>query len=241
MSVISINGLPGKGKNVYATYLAKSHFNKTNSFFKRFIRKLLKKPVWINNIYSSYPILLNKRKKIYSRVVTIYDLSINNKFLNDSLIIIDEVQAFYDSDDYKEFPRYISIFNQFHRHLGIKDIYYISQHPGRIVKKLRNVTCEYNKIRTFIVIPIIKLGFLYISKYYEEEDYGKWHHPKKEVKNYDVKNFFVIFLVSKVFKSYNSKYLKVLSENVPYLDHGCFKELSLSFNDIHTIFKSKYF
>ena len=35
-------------------------------------------------------------------------------------------KLFYDSEEHKEFPKEIAIFNQFHRHFDIDDIYYIS-------------------------------------------------------------------------------------------------------------------
>ena len=57
-----ISGLPGMGKNVYATYLAKKHFNKENNLLKRFIRRVKHKELYINNVYSTYPIILNKKK-----------------------------------------------------------------------------------------------------------------------------------------------------------------------------------
>lgn len=231
-----ISGLPGKGKNVYATYLAKKHFRRENNIFIRFSRRLKHQSLYINNVYSSYPILLNKRKKIYSNVVSLYDLSGDYRFKDNALIIIDEVQSFYDSDEYKFFPKEIAVFNQFHRHFGIKDIYYISQHPSRIVKKLRNVSCQFTKIRKFLVIPILNIGIMYITNYYEFEDYGRWHHPPKELKTYDVDNHFVFFRIKPIFKSYYSKYLSVLNKNKPLYDKGTFKSTSLSKKEIKDVF-----
>lgn len=235
--IVSINGLPGMGKNVYATYLAKKHFKKENNIIKRFVRRIKHNEIYSNNIYSTFPIILNKRKKIYSNLVTLDDLNNNYRFKENASIFIDEVQSFYDSDEYKDFPREIAVFNQFHRHFGIKDIYYISQHPSRIVKKLRNVTCKYVKIRKFIVIPIINLGIMYITNYYEFEDYGKWHHPKKEQKTYDVDNHFRFFFVKPIFKSYNSTYLKVLNEDKPLLNKGTFNSTHLTKKQLNYIFK----
>jgi hypothetical protein len=231
-----ISGLPGKGKNVYATYLAKKHFRHENSIFKRFKRHLMHEDTYINNVYTSYPILLDKKRLIFSNLVTLYDLNGKYRFKKNSLIIIDEVQSFYDSDEYKDFPKNIAIFNQFHRHFDIKDIYYISQHPSRIVKKLRNVSCQFVKIRKFVVIPLINLGVMYYSNYYEFEDYGKWHHPAKELKNYDVDNHFVIFRVKPIFKSYFSKYLSVLNKDKPLYNKGQFKSTSLTKKEINSIF-----
>ena len=63
-----ISGLPGMGKNVYATYLAKKHFNKENNLLKRFVRKIKHKELYVNNVYSTYPIILNKKNKIHYEV-----------------------------------------------------------------------------------------------------------------------------------------------------------------------------
>lgn len=234
--ISSINGLPGMGKNVLATYIAKKHYKRENKPIKRLIRRLKHEDTYVNNVYSSFPIILNKRKKIYSNMATLDDLDNSHQFLKNAVIFIDEVQSFYDSDEYKDFPKKIAIFNQFHRHFGIKDIYYISQHPSRIVKKLRNVTCKYTKIRKFIIIPIINLGIMYLSNYYEFEDYGKWHHPSKEQKVYDVDNHFKFFFVKPVFKSYNSTYLKVLNEDKPLLNRGTFASTQLTDKEVRQIF-----
>lgn len=231
-----ISGLPGVGKNVLATYLAKKHFKRENTSLKRFIRYLKHEPIYINNVYTSYPIILSKRKKIYSNLVTLNDLNNKYRFQYNAVIIMDEVQSFYDSDEYKKFPKEIAVFNQFHRHFGIKDIYYISQHPSRIVKKLRNVACKFTKIRKFYIIPIINLGIMYITNYYEFDDYGKWHHPPKETKTYDVDNQLKFFFIKPTFRSYNSKYLSVLNEDKPLYNKGTFKSTKLSKEEIYTIF-----
>ena len=231
-----ISGLPGKGKNVYATYLALKHYDKTNSLLKRCIRIIKHQDFIINNVYSTYPILLDKKKMIYSRLVTLDDMKNQYSFLKDSLIIVDEVQSFYDSDEFKDFPKEIAVFNLFHRHFGIKDIYYISQHPSRIVKKLRNVSSCFIKIRSFLKIPFLKIGIMYYTNYYEFEDYGKWHHPTKEMKTYDVDNHFVIFGLRRIYKSYNSIYLKVLNENKPLIDKGSFINTKLTEEQIYSIF-----
>ena len=174
--VITINGIPGSGKNVLATYLAKAHFKKYNSIIRKIIRKILHEELILNNVYTTYPILLKKYSKrakkkgkqdIYSNRTTLYDLVPYNRFKEGALIIVDETQAFYDSEDYKEFPKEISTFNQFHRHFDIDNIIYITQHPSRLMKKLRILCCEYDKIKKFIVIPFINLAFLHIVKYFE--------------------------------------------------------------------------
>lgn len=234
--IASIHGLPGVGKNVYATYLALRHYNKTNSFLNRSIRKIHHLPSRINNVYSSYPILLDKKRNVYSHRVSPDDLRNQYSFIPDSLIIIDEIQSFYDSDEFKDFPKEIAVFNQFHRHFGISDIYYISQHPSRVVKKLRNVTSQFIKIRFFFKFPIVPLGLMYYTNYYEFDDYGKWHHPAREMKTYDCDNHFVLFNVKKVFKAYNSIYLHTLNDNKPLKYKEKFTHLDLSTDEVESIF-----
>lgn len=237
-----IGGIPGSGKNVISTKIALKHYKKTNSLLRRLIRKLFHKEVWINNVYSTYPILIKKSKRkgdLYSNRVTIYDLIPDNRFKEHALIIVDEAQAFYDSEDHKEFPKEIAIFNQFHRHFDVDDIIYISQHPSRLMKKLRILACEFDKVKTFIVIPFIKIGFMHIVRYFEFDDYGKYNHPKKEVKNYDVKNSYSLFYAGKIFKSYDSKYLRVLNNDKPLYDRGTFNSLSLTEKEIKYIYRGK--
>lgn len=237
--ITCVNGIPGSGKNVLVTKICLHHYKRTNNSIRRLIRKIKKEPIWINNIYSTYPILLKKTKKekVYSNIVTIYDLVPNNRFLNHAVIVIDETQAFYDSEDHKEFPKEIAIFNQFHRHFGIDDIYYVSQHPSRIMKKLRILACEFDKIKRFICIPFIHLAFMHIVRYFEFDDYGKYNHPKKEAKTYDVKNKYMLFFAGKVFKAYDSKYLKVLNIDKPLYNRGMFRKLDLSEKEIKYIYR----
>ena len=237
--ITCVNGIPGSGKNVLVTKICLHHYKKTNNTIRRLIRKIKKEPIWINNVYSTYPILLKKTKKekVYSNIVTIYDLVPNNRFLNHAVIVIDETQAFYDSEDHKEFPKEIAIFNQFHRHFGIDDIYYVSQHPSRIMKKLRILACEFDKIKRFICIPFIHLAFMHIVRYFEFDDYGKYNHPKKEAKTYDVKNKYMLFFAGKVFKAYDSKYLKVLNIDKPLYNRGMFRKLDLSEKEIKYIYR----
>lgn len=237
--ITCVNGIPGSGKNVLVTKICLHHYIKTNNPIRRLIRKIKKEPIWINNVYSTYPILLKKTKKekVYSNIVTIYDLVPSNRFLNHAVIVIDETQAFYDSEDHKEFPKEIAIFNQFHRHFGIDDIYYVSQHPSRIMKKLRILACEFDKIKRFICIPFIHLAFMHIVRYFEFDDYGKYNHPKKEAKTYDVKNKYMLFFAGKVFKAYDSKYLKVLNIDKPLYNRGMFRKLDLSEKEIKYIYR----
>lgn len=234
--ITCISGLPGKGKNVYATYLAKKHYRSQNHLLKKMIRRIKHQDTLVNNVYTSYPILLDKKRKIYSNIVSMYDLNNKYRFQENALIIIDEVQSFFDSDEYKVFPKSIAIFNQFHRHFGIKDIYYITQHPSRLIKKVRDLCCRFVKIRKFIVLPFVHIAIMYFTNYYEFDDYGRWHHPSKEMKTYDVDNHFKIFRVKPIFKSYFSKYLSVLNKDKPLYDKGSFINTYMSSEDITAIF-----
>lgn len=239
-----ISGIPGVGKNVYATYLAKKHFKQENNFIRRFIRGIKKEDKYINNIYTTYPVLLKSSKRtgdIYSNVVSLFDLDGKHSFKKNAIIIIDEVQAFIDSDEYKDFPKSIATFNQFHRHFDISSIYYISQHPSRVAKKLRNVTFSFLKIRRLFVFPIIKLAFVYLSTYYEFDDFGKWHHPSKEMRTYDVKNKILWFNAGKVFNSYHSKYLNVLNKDKPLLNKGTFSYIDLTKDELNSIYGNVLF
>lgn len=243
--IISIDGIPGSGKNVLATYLARKKYKKNNNLLRKIIRKINHEPVIQNNIYSTYPILLKKYPKrlkkedIYSNIVTLFDLIPAHRFIKHAVIFCDEAQSFYDSEEHKEFPKDIALFNQFHRHFDVDDIYYITQHPSRLMKKLRILCCEFDKIKTFINIPLINIGFMHIVSYFEFDDYGKYHHPKKEAKTYDVKNKYLIFLTRKVFKSYDSKYLKVLNQDKPLYNLGTFKDLNLTQSQIKFIYRDK--
>lgn len=241
--VRTINGIPGSGKNVIATHLAIKHYNKTNSLIRRMIRRIIHRSTWVNNIYTTYPILLRKgtkkRKPVYSMRVSLFDLVPQNRFLPHALIIIDETQVVFDSEEFKVFPKDIATFNQFHRHFGIDDIIYITQHPSRLLKKLRVLCSEYDRVKTFILLPIIKLAIINVVQYYEFEDYGKYNHPKKEAKTYDVKNQLHIFLARRVFKSYDSTYMRVLNENSPIFDIGEFQSGVLSDDEIKYIFKDR--
>ena len=80
---------------------------------------------------------------------------------------------------------------------------------------------------------------MHIIRYFEFEDYGKYHHPKKEAKTYDVKNKLRIFRTKKVFKAYDSKYLKVLNVDKPLYDMGTFYDLNLTEEQIKYIYRDK--
>ena len=57
--VITINGIPGSGKNVLATYLAKTHFKKYNSILRKIIRKILHEELILNNVFLMFKFCSN--------------------------------------------------------------------------------------------------------------------------------------------------------------------------------------
>ena len=59
--VIALSGIPGSGKNVRATYLAKKHFRKQNNIVRKIIRKV--KHVEINLLQEENNYLKKENKK----------------------------------------------------------------------------------------------------------------------------------------------------------------------------------
>lgn len=228
MSVVIVNGVPGKGKTLNLTREAIRQYNHDNSFLNRFFRKIQGKPTRKNLIYSSYPILLDKKRKIYSHKVSIYDLTIDNKFPENSSIFIMEIQLCYDSTEYSMFPDIIAAFLQAHRHGGIRDIFFDSQSMSRIIKKMRIIACErWNILWTFHLnkfIPFIPLGITCYKICYDTE----------EERTTDLKDELRIrfFNTSKVSKAYDTRCLSALWENATNFDKGCYNSLKMSYQDI---------
>lgn len=230
MAIKIFSGLPGKGKTASATHHAIKHYKRTNNFIKKF----LKKPI-INNVYSNYPILLDHKKGIYSNLLIINDMKLRYQFPKDSILILDEVQRYYDSREFKTFPKELGTFMQHHRHGDIKDILLITQHPRRIDNKFRDLAEVLVKYRVFIPIPLLPWIFVYYTNYYEFDDYGKYHHVKKEMQNYDYDNHFKI-ISKKCLKSYNSKYFNVIFNSLPPIESQPFHSKDLSNEHINTMF-----
>ena len=228
MSVIGLHGIPGSGKTLGAVGgIALKTYKKDNRLIKRLIRRFLRVPIRINTVYSNFPILLDKKRKIYSNIVSIDDLNNHYSFYPNATIILDEIQAYYDSSkDFKQFPRNIATFFQFHRHFGIKNIYLISQSPSRVVKYLREICGEYQRIKKYIKIPILHIGFIYYRKCHELEHYFMAFTRSKEQKRmYDIKSGFYIFNYKKVYSAYKSRYLEIFNRDKPLLYKSTYKTL----------------
>lgn len=227
MSVVYIGGVPGSGKTLFATYLMKKKFNKENRF------KIFRKKYYLN-VFSNYPI--NLYKKVFSYSITLDDFKRFNKHIPDCNIVFDEFQSYFDSLDYKNFPKTISKNFQFHRHFGINDIYLLSQHPSRIVKQARILINEFYQIVKFWKIPIIGIAIMRYNIYYNFEDYGRSVNVKKDEVQYDFKKKIRFFRYKKVFKSYDTKYLRALVDDKPYLDNGVYSSTKMTLESIKSNF-----
>ncbi|MBQ7136781.1 MAG: hypothetical protein IJO43_02235 [Bacilli bacterium] len=228
MSVIGLHGIPGCGKTLVSVGgIAKKIYKKDNRLIKRIIRKCMGVPTRVNTIYSNFPILLDKRRKIYSNIITVDDCDNRYSLIPGSTVIIDEIQSYYDSSiSVRDFPKQIATFYQFHRHFDIKDMYLISQHPRRIITYMRDVISEYRRIKKYIKIPIIHLGIIWARVVYEFDDYKFAFTRSKEVKRqYDIKTKFYFFNYKKAYKSYKTKYMSAFNKDKPLLYRGTYTSL----------------
>ena len=203
------------------------------SFFTKFL---------ISPIYSNFPILLSKKYNIYSNSCSVFDLDNRYSFIYHSTIIIDEIQLFIDSDEYADVKQKVRIakigkFLQSHRHFGIKDIIFVSQHPSRVFKKARNITESYLEHKGKIVIPLFPIGLMYGTYYYTFESYGMPIPKDRESKNrlsFKYKPFFKFFNLNKCYNSYDSCYLYYANCNKP-LKEGSYKNLRLDITDLDNL------
>lgn len=232
MSVVIVNGTPGKGKTLNLTREALKKYKRDNSKINRKIRKLKGEQEYVNLIYSDYPILLDKKRKIYSHKCSIYDLNIDNLFPVGSSFYMMEIQLCYDSTEYDVFPDIIAAFLQAHRHAGIEDIFFDSQSMSRIIKKMRIIACErWQILWTFCLsnfIPFLPLGITKYKICYDTEE--------EKTSDLDSETHISFFNTFKVAHSYDTKCLSALWENATYFDKDCYTSLKMSYNDIKDIY-----
>ncbi len=226
MSVIAICGLPGSGKTLFATYLGLKKYRRDN-FLKRH------KEV---NLYSNFPIMLDKRKKIFSNRVGLYDFDKYQKWDYHSSVILDEIQLYFDSLDFKNFPRKVRNNFQLHRHFGIDDIYIISQHPSRIVKQLRVLACEFYDIVQFFRFPFLPFAFVRYNIYYNDEDFGKSVKVKPQDVPYKFKKKIKFFNYKRVYKAYDTCYMYSLVKDKPFILKTAYNEKQMDLNEIYNAF-----
>lgn len=262
MALKCLCGIPGSGKTLEATRLALKHYKKENSVIKRTfyhigsifnIKKCKTEYEYykqfpygkINNIYSNYPILLDKKRSIYSNKIDLWKLDNNYSFYPNSILIIDEVQLYVDSDEYKDKTqnmriRKIAKFLQAHRHFGISDIYFISQHPSRIFKKARNICESYLKMRKLIRILGTPWAISRAIGYYEFDFYGRFIPRAREERKklpFDYFKQIRIFNCNKVFNAYDSRYLSLYNYDKKL--YSCSHNSSkMSLGDLELLFDS---
>ena len=229
MALTALVGLPRSGKTETLTDMALKHYSRTNSLLRKCIRKYMHKPIIINNVYTNYPILLDKKNNIYSNIVHIDDLKNQYSFLPHSFIGFDEPQLDYESLDFKMFPRAIGMFMQAHGHFLIDDIVFATQHPNRLVMYEKNIMTEYKRIHNIFKIPFTPYKLLIIRSCYELCDYDYICTRDKEVRRmHDIKIHFKLTNSKKVHSRYKSRYLSVLNSDKPLINKGTYTNLDLT-------------
>lgn len=199
----------------------------------------------INNIYSSFPILLDKKYNIYSNKTSIWQWNNDFSFLPNSVLISDEIQLFIDSDEYSDkklnkILKKISHFLQAHRHFAIKNIFLTAQHPDRVFKKAREICSGYIKLHKVIKFPFLPFGIIRGIIYYDLEHYGSFIPKDREERNklpFDYRKFIKFANIKNIYSSYNSRYLARLNFSKPLSNNGTFDSLGSDFDDLKTIFK----
>lgn len=237
MALFSNTGLPGSGKTEYLTYLAVKHYKIENNIIRRFIRKYIKKlsdkDIYLNNVYTDYPVLLDIKNNIYSNKISINDLDNSYRLKKRAFVGIDEPQLKHDSLDFQSFPRSIGMFLQLHRHFGISKIAFATQHPNRLVMYEKNIMGIYNKMHSVLKIPLTPYKLVIIRTCYEIGDYDLISTKDKETKKmHSIKTEFKLYNANKVHRHYDDKYLAPLNENKPLLDKGTYTSLKLTNDDL---------
>lgn len=265
MEILIYSGIPGSGKTLDATYDALKHYRKENSRLKYFVYWTFSKfglksaqdkinyynsfPYKkINNIYSSYPILLDKKKKIYSNKWSIFDFNNEWSFLPNAFFVDDEIQLKIDSEDYKDkeinkIIAHIAKFMQSARHFGCSEIILCTQHPSRAFKKARNVASGFVQHKSMFKIPFLEVGFLKTIKYFMVDDYGKYipkSHEERKKLPFEYKKKIKFMNFRKVFSAYDSRYLSNYNYNKPLLNRGAYTSMKVSYNDLIPYFEDTF-
>lgn len=230
MSVIAVCGLPGSGKSLFITNLMIKHYKSENGLFKR----LFFKNKVVNNIFSNFPIKLYR--KVYSNSISLNDLNLYRKYPMNSDLVFDEFQLYFDSLDFKNFPKVVRANFQLHRHFGINNIYILSQHPSRIVKQARVLVCEFYEIVRFVKIPLIGIGFFRYNVFYNYEDFGKPVNVKKADVTYKFKKKCMFFNYRRAFKAYNTKFMRSLVDYEPLISKIPYQDSSMTKKEIYDVY-----
>lgn len=268
MSLNSYCGLPGTGKTSHCVYDGRKHFKSENRFIntKILVSNILLKylpncklkdniqinmhyrslfpHMRVNNVYSTLPIVLDKKRGIEANKLHLDDLNGTFSFLPNSVLIIDETQLFYDSDEYrnqkvnKQLSR-IGQFCQAHRHFGVKNIIWTSQNPNRIFKKGREVSVWFYKHKTPIKIPFTNYSIGRATAYEDLDYYGKWIPIDREERRklpFEYKNHLWLFNRNHVYNSYDDKYLRHYNHDKPLLNRGTWLGKSMTVDELTLLF-----
>jgi hypothetical protein len=263
--IYSINGTPGQTKTAEATHIAIKKYKKDNRFLRLFeliyflvvqfnklykkldlskIQKIAKPKVKIN---SNYPILLDKKRAITSKMITLNDLHFEHKFEKDTMIILDEIQFYDDSMNYKVVAKTrgkVIAFMQAHRHCYVSELIIISQHPSRIPKYYRVLCEEFRKQKVLLNVQLKLFGFILINgftlkkeiTYFESEEYNtSVSGKKKKDVQVDFKRKLKI-MPNKVFNHYDNIYLSAVVEGKPQWNTSQFGHLIMTKNEIGNTF-----
>ena len=254
MSLITLTGKPGMGKTLTMVYCARKEFNKHNPPLKVwFTEKILRKPYVYEVLqYTDFPILFKKPKKnkkyyyfdenrnfvtstyLMSFRARIFDLVLDNKFPEGASFFFDEIQAKYDSMEYKDFPDSIAHYCQAHRHFS-QDIYCSSQSQSRIIKRILVLTEEYWNIQGFKRF----LGLAWVNVRCAWEMSANLEDSVVNENLIDVDYFKFFFRIKKVGSMYDSKYLRYLQKDSKPFKSVMYDSLELTKDDIlHSFFPS---
>lgn len=245
--LIILTGKPGMGKTLTMTYFAYKNFRRDNPRLKIFWTEKIrrKKYVYINKQYSDYPIVFLRPKKgrifyvydekgtpvptdhICSLKCRIFDLILDNKFQDGANFYFDEIQAKYDSMEYKDFPDSIAHYFQSHRHFD-NNIYISSQSQSRIIKRILVNAEEYWNIQSFR--KIFGFGICNIRRTWEMS--ASLENGMINDKLVDVDYFRKLFKLKKIGNLYDSKYLRFLQEDSKLYESKQYNSLQLSKNDL---------
>lgn len=121
--ISGVFGLPGVGKSIFCAYMANLAISK--------------KPIPIKGHFSSY-------NKVYTNFpcAGCYRLDFENLgrvLLHDCLIIVDEIQLFADSRNFRSFPQELSDWFSLHRKFHV-DFVYCSQSYDTMDRRIRSLT-----------------------------------------------------------------------------------------------------
>lgn len=230
MAITFYCGLPGKGKTAFSTHLAIKTYKQDNGI----IRTLIKRKRGVV-IYSNYPILLDKKREIYSNRLSVNMLQMNYKFPDHAVLIVDEAQKYYDAREFSKFPKEMGTFLQHHRHANIREVIWVSQHPRRLDNKQRDLSEVFRKYRLFLTIPFFPIGLCLYSNYYEFDDYGKYHKTPREMRNFDVDNHIRLFFKKNIFGHYYSKYYDVVFNDLEPVPSIPWTSLKMTKDDVNAV------